>query len=246
MVYIVLGMHKSGTTLVSKILHESGINMGSFDKNASYDQGNHYERNETNSLNKQILGCGDRLSLDVVNKANIQDILTDNDICDSILNLIDNLNKIYNNWGFKDPRTCLTFPIWEKYIHPCKIIFIYRDPLEVYSHYSKKISPLNLLQKIKNSWKALSAWYIYNVQAYKIARTKNFDTYIIHYSNFMNDENEFEKFEKFLDRQLVDCRKKNMYRSKNKVSILYTTYVLFQKLFLKRDIIRLYNDLKCL
>ncbi len=46
MIYVIFGMHKSGTTLVAEMLHKSGINMGDFDESVSYDIGNQYERNE--------------------------------------------------------------------------------------------------------------------------------------------------------------------------------------------------------
>ena len=43
-IYVVLGMHKSGTTLISQILHHSGVNMGGaeIETSRSYDEGNKY------------------------------------------------------------------------------------------------------------------------------------------------------------------------------------------------------------
>ena len=61
--FIILGMHKSGTTLVSQMLHQSGIAMVSDVDDRSYDQGNHFERLSTNMLNKQLLKCGEINSL---------------------------------------------------------------------------------------------------------------------------------------------------------------------------------------
>ena len=40
MIYALLGMHKSGTSLLSRILHESSINMGDFDESKGYDEVN--------------------------------------------------------------------------------------------------------------------------------------------------------------------------------------------------------------
>ena len=56
MIYIVLGMHKSGTTLISEILHHSGINMTE-DQNTqlNYDQGNFYEWVAAVRFNREIL-----------------------------------------------------------------------------------------------------------------------------------------------------------------------------------------------
>ena len=53
MIYIILGMHKSGTTLISQILHKSGINMGNFNEDVSYDQGNKYERPASQKINRE-------------------------------------------------------------------------------------------------------------------------------------------------------------------------------------------------
>ncbi len=40
MLYVILGMHKSGTTMISEILHNSGISMGEWkDKSNNYDYG---------------------------------------------------------------------------------------------------------------------------------------------------------------------------------------------------------------
>jgi hypothetical protein len=60
---VVLGMHKSGTTLVSEILHHSGIRMVENDSVESYDHGNHFEREDTNQFNKRLLGCGEASSI---------------------------------------------------------------------------------------------------------------------------------------------------------------------------------------
>ncbi len=63
MIYLVLGCHKSGTTLVSEMLHSSGIQMiddaGAVEETAGqsgYDDGRFYERSEWVRLNADILG----------------------------------------------------------------------------------------------------------------------------------------------------------------------------------------------
>lgn len=246
MKYIVLGMHKSGTTLVSKMLHESGINMGLFDEKLSYDKGNQYERHETLSINMQILACGDNLSIDVTKTADKQKILSDNRICRQIKKLIDKLNNEYNFWGFKDPRTCLTFPIWDTFLGQYKIIFIYRDPIEMYLHYTKKVSPFRLIRKMINSWKSITAWYIYNNEARGIVVNSKNESFIIQYSNLMDDDHELSRLEKFVGVHLVDCRKESLYRSKRRKKILYALCAFAQRIFLNRDIEGLYAQLQSL
>lgn len=36
--------------------------------------------------------------------------------------------KLYNPWGWKDPRTTLTLPFWLKVFPRCKIVFLKRNP----------------------------------------------------------------------------------------------------------------------
>ena len=126
MIYIVLGMHKSGTTLVSQTLHLSGIDMGDgFDANVYYDLGHKYEREETWRLNENILAARDvhstmirrppALKLSVTQQQAMKQIIEDN--CDR-----------HSDWGFKDPRTCLIYPEWEAALPPHKLIVVYRRP----------------------------------------------------------------------------------------------------------------------
>lgn len=60
MIYVIMGMHKSGTSLIAETLHKSGINMGYFDEQLSYDEANHYERWHTSELNHYLLGTTPR------------------------------------------------------------------------------------------------------------------------------------------------------------------------------------------
>ena len=64
MVHVVLGMHKSGTTLVSQMLHQSGIAMvEEADAAAGYDDGNQWEREATKLVNHTLLGSAGLYSL---------------------------------------------------------------------------------------------------------------------------------------------------------------------------------------
>jgi hypothetical protein len=64
MIYVVLGMHKSGTTLVSQLLHQSGISMGEdFGEGRDYDDAGgegKWERRESFLIDLEIVGCRER------------------------------------------------------------------------------------------------------------------------------------------------------------------------------------------
>jgi len=218
LIVIVLGMHKSGTTLISQILHKSGINMGNFDERISYDQGNQYERYETQILNKEILKCGDTHSLDVIHP--VTDI-TNEYLLKRMSLLVQDLCQKYSAWGFKDPRTCLTYPVWQKVLPPHKVIIVYRNPLEVYHHYRRGIPFYRIFKKLKYSYKALRAWYIYNSLLLQYISQLNSDYIVINFSEFMSSSRGLKKLESFLNIPLVDCRRKDLYRAKPKKVLSY-------------------------
>ena len=68
MVVVVLGMHKSGTSLISEILHYSGIDMIEQDSTLGYDEGFHHERRATSEINKDLLRSRGLHSLETIRK----------------------------------------------------------------------------------------------------------------------------------------------------------------------------------
>ena len=242
MVYIVLGMHKSGTTLISEILHQSGINMGDFDSLVSYDSGNKYERQETKALNYQILNCAKTYSLNVINSVGRNSVKEIH--LEEINKLIIRLNHKYDNWGFKDPRMCLTFPVWKEYLNEFRLIVVYRDPLEIWMHYRKR-NPIPLaLLNLQICWKAITAWYVYynNILSYIDSLSiENF--IIINYNKFMTDNREFGRLENFVGISLNDRRNPDLYRGKRKKSLLFNFYCRMQKRFVSRDIGSIFRKL---
>lgn len=244
MVYIVLGMHKSGTTLVSQILHESGINMGEFDINISYDKGNKYERFEKIHLNYDIMQLNyGQFSLSVLKIVNNPDMVPEN-VKDKIKSIINNLNETYNEWGFKDPKTCLTYSIWKNFIPNHKVIVVFRHPIELWFHYKPKhlkdifFSPIIC-------WKVIKAWHLYNEQILiHLKNSPDSDKIIFEYSDFMEYDYIFQYLQEFTKKQLKDCRDNKLYRNKKNESNLFRIIALLQKIITSRDVFNLYNQLK--
>ena len=87
MIYVVLGMHKSGTSLAAEILHKSGISMVTTDQVGTYEDGAYYERQDCYQLNMAILGWSDEellyrkseLTLTPVHAAQMQTIIAENE-----------------------------------------------------------------------------------------------------------------------------------------------------------------------
>ncbi|WP_018930674.1 sulfotransferase [Gracilibacillus lacisalsi] len=239
--YVILGMHKSGTTLVSRILHKSNLNMGVFDESIDYDSGNQFEREEFNVINKEILRCGRKSSLLVTKKVKSNKI--DGKIYEKAYSAVQNLDIKYTDWGFKDPRTCLTYTFWKQIISDHKLIVVVRDPHEVWLHYMKKGKKRNKLAQLAIAILALRAWYIYNKHVLEIIKNNNNEILIIDYTNLMSSRGEFDKLSEFVNMKLIDCRDNSYYRSKKNKSTLYNRILLLCKQFLNIDISKVYKDI---
>lgn len=215
MIYVVLGMHKSGTTLASQILHYSGINMGDFDGNVSYDQGNKYERENTLDLNQDILGAFGKESIEIFPKT---DPTATPEQRKAMQSIVQSCNNRFDNWGFKDPRTCLVYPLWERTLPEHKLIVIYRSYKESWGRYRLKNlhnSPRQLLR----AWKYLKAWSLHNSKILEYLSTTANEYVLLEYRRLMTTQEEFQRLEEFVGQSLVDKRNPKLYRNRESDSI---------------------------
>lgn len=231
--FVVLGMHKSGTTLVSELLHHSGIEMVVNSNSAGYDQGDHYERETTNSLNKELLGCGNLSSLKVFTKLETSDINAELDT--KARELVVTLFDGHKPRGFKDPRTCLTYRYWAKILPRHKLICVYRAYPEVHRHYTKRtrLAPFRGIRTLR-------AWHIYNsevLEAY--VKTAPLDRLIIDYSKLMRESSEMKRLEIFVGRDLADRRDKRLWRNTEPSQWRLRIDAKILKYFYRRDIFKL-------
>lgn len=241
MIYVILGMHKSGTTLISRMFHESGINMGQFESSISYDQGNQYERKDFQEINKAILGCGNDHSTKVIHP--LMDNYQNEVIKADVIKKIAELDTLYSQWGFKDPRTCLTYDFWSNHLPKHKMIYIYRTPIEIWNHYQKHIPKYRLIKRFLAGGQAVKAWYIYNNQLINFMKKTEGSDYIIEYSEFMQQKESIEKLSSFTKCTLKDSRDISLYRAKNIKSLGYNLYIKVAKIFLGFNPHDLYTEL---
>ena len=159
---VVLGMHRSGTSLVSGILKNLGVNMGDVLLGSNFgNPTGHFEDLEFLKLNNAILksACG---GWD--NPPSPEKIASQKKIfSDRIKLLVERRNSNSEIWGWKDPRTCLTIDLFlEHLINPHIIIcqrthkeilkslhlrgkIQYKDGIELVDYYEERIS--EFLQK---------------------------------------------------------------------------------------------------
>lgn len=200
MIYIVLGMHKSGTTLLARALHESGIVMGQeFPTGADYSE-TKYEARWVQEINDKILGARrDELSLRVTSK-----LLPSGGISiqtrERMERGIAKAVQQYESWGFKDPRAVLTYQYWKELLPEHRVVVVYRDPIEVWRRYSG----------FNRSWKfylPFKVWCDYNKMILKhIDGLEVGKVICLDFDRLLTGTEEWSRFRKFVGVDIVDVR----------------------------------------
>lgn len=129
--YVVLGMHRSATSFIARLLSEAGVDMGSPEKlmgSNEWNENGHFENVQFQIVNNDILreAGGNwenppseeavRISL-AANQDRIKEIIEENE---------------GPMWGWKDPRTCLTGEGYLPHLDgDVYLICCFRKPLKV-------------------------------------------------------------------------------------------------------------------
>ncbi len=127
-VLIVLGMHRSGTSLLSNWLVNCGLNLGDrlIGPSATNPNG-HFEDIDFVKIQDQILlKNGVALYNDGKKKITIDDFYKK-----KAEKLILQRSALHPQWGWKDPRTCLFLPLWQELVPTATYVVIFRGYQQV-------------------------------------------------------------------------------------------------------------------
>jgi len=152
---VVLGMHSSGTSMISGILHAAGINMN---PNPS-GKVRHYKTNEDADffrLNVRILASLRGGWLDPPTESQI----TGTQFEREIKRLITDRNK-NPLWGFKNPRTCITAPLYHNHLRNPHYILVFRSHEDIAESIMRRGGKEDAQQ-----WIALSKEYYRQAEAF--------------------------------------------------------------------------------
>lgn len=211
MIYVVLGMHKSGTTLVAETLHHSGINMGdTIEIDISYDQGNKYERQTTLRLDMEIMGTQEFSALHLTAPSTLH--LTEAQRT-RMREIIQSCNDRYTHWGFKDPRASLVYPLWAEELPEHKLIAIYRPPEEIWPRFRYN-GIWHFYTNPRRAWTFIQLWYEHNTNILSSLEETPMDSLVLSYQALMSTKTEFDRLQAFVGRDLQDLRKPGLYRSR--------------------------------
>lgn len=135
-VICVLGMHRSGTSLLTRILNLIGVYLGTdravTAEPAAYNPKGHWEHKEITQICDTILnrhgGSWDHPPLfprGWETATEMEDLR-----CRTRQLIEDQFSKV-PLWGWKDPRTCLTLPFWQQLIPQMRYVICMRNPVDV-------------------------------------------------------------------------------------------------------------------
>jgi len=134
-VVCVLGMHRSGTSLVTRLVNFLGVYLGPPEhmmKPLPENPGGFWEQQQLKDVNDGILarlggnwdeppirGAGWEMSPDLADLRLRARAVIEQDFGAAAV------------WGWKDPRTCLTLPFWQRLVRQMRYVICLRNPIGV-------------------------------------------------------------------------------------------------------------------
>lgn len=143
-------MHRSGTSCLTRILNRAGLDLGNSLINSAVPDNllGHWEDRSVISINDEILkesgGAWDQVP---------QQITTSAVVAAKMVEFVGRWNQT-PVWGWKDPRTTLTFPAWRPHLPETRIVACVRHPYAV----AKSLA-------VREEWpleRGLNLWLAYN------------------------------------------------------------------------------------
>ena len=197
---IVLGMHRSGTSVFSGLVASQGFYLGADEMPSRGDNPKGFFENfQVYKLNQSIL-------LDHNTSWDDYSFTVDQIKPDNLLRYQEQAKELVKSeFGpvkrifIKDPRMCLLFPLWEKVLQEMgfkiKVIIAYRSPMEVARSLQSRDDIV--------VEKSLLMWSHHFFQAEKTSR--NHPRMLVRYDNDLHDlEDFYESLAKFLDITVTD------------------------------------------
>ncbi|MGL6140155.1 MAG: sulfotransferase, partial [Planktothrix sp.] len=127
-VFIITGMHRSGTSLAASILQSAGVHIGRRLMEATEFNAKGYFENP--DFFEFHLDAFRSLGVNIDGWTLQENLQIDEPLIDRAKQLIEQ-NALSSVWGWKEPRTTLFLEFWAKLLPEAKFLLIYRSPWEV-------------------------------------------------------------------------------------------------------------------
>ncbi|MFK7831538.1 MAG: glycosyltransferase [Congregibacter sp.] len=208
---VVLGMHRSGTSLVSQALSACGISAGPTKDLLSAQADNpegFYENRYLVEINDSLLNNAGgswfsppaRVELVVESETVAESVAETETVSQPMSKLLSSLSDQTDAQFFlKDPRLCLTLPCWTPLLGDTSIVFVYRSPLAVARSLARRNQfPLQL---------GILLWEIYNRRVLATISQQAFSA--VSYDRLLAGEESLRELLEDLQRQGFVCEPTN-------------------------------------
>lgn len=128
--FIVLGCHRSATSMVAGALHRGGICMGGNflgPEHYKYWKYPLYEDYNLVVINQLILGWAGGAAYEPPSH---EAILNTSSLANPLIETYITTRNQADNWGMKDPRLVLTIDLWMPFLRDPIALAMFRDPVE--------------------------------------------------------------------------------------------------------------------
>ena len=162
-VFIVTGMHRSGTSLTASLFQKVGVDIGK--KLVGPAVGNvkgHFENVDFVEFHKSVLRSH---GIDELGCTFEKTIPVAAEYVEIAKKLIADNQKTNKHWGWKDPRTALFWDFWLNLLPQANFICVYRSPWEVVDSLYRRGTDVSLLH---NPEMAVKMWIHYNQQVLEL------------------------------------------------------------------------------
>ncbi len=208
-VVTIAGMHRSGTSMITRLLNLCGVYLGDendlIPPNPDNSEG-YWENRQFTLLNNELLSeLGGGWDYPPAVYSGWEKSGKFSDTKAKALEVIRPFSD-HKYWGWKDPRNSLTLPFWNELIPSMKVVICVRNPHEVVNSLINRnyFSPAL----------AFNLWLEYNQRILSYTEPKN--RIITHYDSYFQDpHSELVRILKFLD---INVSEKQLIASINTVS----------------------------
>jgi hypothetical protein len=228
---IILGMHRSGTSLVAGWIHKMGIDMGTYFPKSDYaNKTGYYEDLDFYNIHEEIFKLNSIPHGGFISK----DIVIDEHYKKKLEYLISFKKEKNKQWGWKDPRTCLFTDVYEELIPNANYLVLYRDFEEVISSLLRrdiknlyhKLLNTGMINKLryflfkraktseiysKNTGTYIKTWVFYNKKLLDLINNNTVKCMVLEYTDIIKNEKRVTDYLKAAGYDLKDIPFKEVF-----------------------------------
>lgn len=191
-VVLVVGMHRSGTSAICRLLDNAGIDFGTNLIPPGDDNPlGFWEDREFIAMNEELLGSVDAWQRVVLPTLGSSE-QWQHKATTFLARRLDNSSSGATGVGLKDPRVSRTLEQWLPLLDTPQVLFVVRNPLSV-AH------SLNRRDGMSVEY-GLALWFVYNFEALKTLQDHGVAFEVVNYDRLMGgDTGQKERIQKFLN-----------------------------------------------